>query len=229
MKHSIFGLNPQDGRPIEVLVADGRVQAIVPGSADQEAWLAPGLIDLQVNGYGGDDLNLDGIDPDVVQSLTSKMIATRVTAYLPTIITASEAKITAALRTISEARRRSKAVADAIPYVHVEGANISPVDGYRGAHCREHIRPPSLEEFARWQQASGDLVGMVTLSPHWDGAEDYVSKLSSAGIYVARTHRRHPRTDSARHRCGRDPIDASWEWQRRNDPKACKLALAPTC
>ena len=188
MKQSISGRNPQDGQPIEVIVDDGRVQAIVPGRADQEAWLSPGFIDLQVNGYGGDDVNADGIDPGVIHSLTKKMIATGVTTYLPTIITASEEKIIAALRAVAEARRRSKLVADTVPYVHVEGPSISPADGYRGAHAREHIRPPSLGEFARWQQASGGLVGMVTLSPHWQGAEEYISKLARVGVYVAIGH-----------------------------------------
>ncbi len=188
MKQSISGRNPQDGRPIEVIVDDGRVEAIVPGRADEEAWLSPGLIDLQVNGYGGDDVNADGIDSGVIHSLTKKMIATGVTTYLPTIITASEEKITAALQAVVEARRHNKLVADAVPYVHVEGPNISPVDGYRGAHAREHIRPPSLAEFARWQQASGGLVGMVTLSPHWQGAEDYIATLSRDGVHVAIGH-----------------------------------------
>jgi N-acetylglucosamine-6-phosphate deacetylase len=188
MKQSISGRNPQDRRPIEVIVDDGRVQAIVPGHDNQEAWLSPGFIDLQVNGYGGDDVNADGVDPDVIYSLTKKMIATGVTTYLPTIITASEEKIIAALRVVDKARRSSKLVADAVPYVHVEGPNISPVDGYRGAHAREHIRPPSLAEFARWQQASGGLVGMVTLSPHWQGVEDYISTLSGDGVYVAIGH-----------------------------------------
>jgi len=188
MKQSIFGRNPQNGQPIKVIVNDGRVQAILPGRADEEAWLSPGFIDLQVNGYGGDDVNADGIDSGVIYSLTKKMIATGVTTYLPTIISSSEEKITAALRTVAEARRRSKLVADAVPYVHVEGPNISPVDGYRGAHARKHIGPPSLAEFARWQQDSGGLVGMVTLSPHWQGVEDYIAKLSSAGVHVAIGH-----------------------------------------
>lgn len=188
MKQSISGRNPQDGQSIDVIVEDGTVRAIVQGRAEQEAWLSSGLIDLQVNGYQGDDVNLDGVDADAILSLTRKMISTGVTTYLPTIITSSEAKITAALRAVAEARRRSRLVADAVPYVHVEGPNISPADGYRGAHAREHIRPPSVAEFARWQQASGDLVGMVTLSPHWEGAEDYISKLSRAGVYVAIGH-----------------------------------------
>jgi N-acetylglucosamine-6-phosphate deacetylase len=188
MKKSISGRNPQDGQPIEVIVEDGRVHAIVQGGAEQAAWLSPGLIDLQVNGYQGDDVNVDGIDADVILSLTTKMIGTGVTTYLPTIITASEARITAALCAVAEARRRSRLVADAVPYVHVEGPSISPADGYRGAHAREHIRPPDLAEFAQWQRASGDLIGMVTLSPHWDGAEGYIANLSRDGVYVAIGH-----------------------------------------
>jgi N-acetylglucosamine-6-phosphate deacetylase len=164
------------------------VLAVVPGRADPEAWLSPGLIDLQVNGYCGDDVNADGIDAGVILSLTKKMIATGVTTYLPTIISASEARITAALGAIAEARRRSTVVADAIPYVHVEGPHISPVEGYRGAHAREYVRPPCLAEFVRWQQASGGLVGMVTLSPHWDGAEGYIWELSKNGVYVSIGH-----------------------------------------
>jgi N-acetylglucosamine-6-phosphate deacetylase len=188
MKRAIRGRNPYDGRSIEVIVEDGRVQAVVEGGGGEEAWLSPGLIDLQVNGYGGDDVNLDYADPEVIHSLTRKMIATGVTTYLPTIITASEAKITMALGAVAEARRRSKLVAGAVPCVHVEGPNISPIDGYRGAHSEEHVRPPSVAEFARWQQASGGLVGMVTLSPHWQGVEDYVFRLSNDGVHVAIGH-----------------------------------------
>jgi N-acetylglucosamine-6-phosphate deacetylase len=188
MKRRIHGRNPHDGRSIEVIVEDGRVQAVVEGRGDEDTWLSPGLIDLQVNGYGGADVNLDHPDPEAIHSLTRKMIATGVTTYLPTIITASEAKITTALGAVAEARRRSRLVADAVPYVHVEGPNISPAEGYRGAHPKEHVRPPSLAEFAHWQQASGGLVGMVTLSPHWEGVEDYISRLSSGGVHVAIGH-----------------------------------------
>lgn len=167
---------------------NGLVQAIRDVSRDEDAWLSAGLIDLQVNGYGGDDVNLEKPDPEVIISLTKKMIANGVTTYLPTIITGSEVKIIAALRAIAEARRRSKFVADSVPFVHVEGPNISAADGPRGAHSLEHVRPPSLAEFDRWQDASGGLVGMVTLSPHFAGAEEYISRLSARGIQIALGH-----------------------------------------
>ena len=63
----------------------------------------------------------------------------------------------------------------AVPFVHVEGPSISPADGPRGAHPAEHVRAPSPDEFERWQQASGNLVGMVTLAPEHDGAAAYIA------------------------------------------------------
>jgi len=187
-RQTITGRDPQNGRPLAVTVQDGLILEIQDGRRDEDAWLSPGLVDLQVNGYGGDDANLERPDPDAIISLTKKMIATGVTTYLPTIITAAEVKITAGLRAIAEARRRSKFVADAVPYIHVEGPSISPSEGFRGAHPAEQVRPPSLAEFDRWQDASGGLVGMVTLSPHFKGIEEYVSALTAQGVHVALGH-----------------------------------------
>lgn len=188
MRQTIAGRRPQDGSSIEVVVEDGLVHAIREGRDDQDLWLSPGLIDLQVNGYGGDDVNLDSPDPEAIVSLTRKMLTLGVTTYLPTIITASETKVTAALRAVAEARRRSRLVADMVPYVHVEGPSISSSDGPRGAHPFEHVRPPDLSEFRRWQAVSEGLVGMITLSPHFDGVEEYIATLSREGIHVAIGH-----------------------------------------
>ncbi|MGB8536141.1 MAG: amidohydrolase family protein [Acidobacteriaceae bacterium] len=185
---TITGRNPQNGRPLAVTVQDGLIREIEDGRKDEDVWLSPGFVDLQINGYCGDDVNREEPDPEAIVSLTGKMIALGVTTYLPTIITAAEARITAALRAIAEARRRSSLVANAVPFVHVEGPSISPTEGFRGAHPVEHIRPPSLAEFDRWQDASGGLVGMATLSPHFRGMEAYVSALTARGVHVALGH-----------------------------------------
>ena len=184
----LTGRSPEDGRPIKLTVKDGCVQSIESNQHDDQAWLAPGLVDLQVNGYGGDDLNGDVLHPDVVVSLTNKMVAMGVTTYLPTIITASEQKIVAALCAIAEARRSSTLVKQLVPSVHVEGPHISAEDGYRGAHPREHVRAPSLTEFDRWQSACGCLVGMVTMSPHYANSAEYVAGLVARGVHVAIGH-----------------------------------------
>ncbi|MGC2162503.1 MAG: amidohydrolase family protein, partial [Silvibacterium sp.] len=188
------GRNPEDGMPIQLTVADGLVQSIETGQRgdegqhDDEAWLSAGLIDLQVNGFGGEDLNADSVDPNTVVRLTRKIVAAGVTTYLPTIITASEEKIVKALRAIAEARRGDGLVAQTVHSVHVEGPHISPEDGARGAHPREYARPPSLAEFDRWQNACGGMVGMVTMSPHYENSAAYVAGLVSRGVHVAIGH-----------------------------------------
>jgi N-acetylglucosamine-6-phosphate deacetylase len=185
---SITGRDPSSGNALEVTIVDGRIQAIAPSSTEEAPWLSPGFIDLQVNGYLGSDVNSDDIGPDVMLALTRKMLALGVTTFLPTIITASEEKIIRALRAIAEARRASRQVAHAVPFVHVEGPFISPQDGPRGAHALEHVRPASPAEFTRWQAACGDLVGMVTVSPHSDAALEFIAALANKGIVVAIGH-----------------------------------------
>lgn len=186
--YTLTGLNPHDGKPIEVTVSDGVIHSINASRQEGDQWLSSGFVDLQVNGFGGEDVNSAEPDPQAIISLTAKMIALGVTTYLPTIITASEQKITAALCTVKRARQSSTLVADCVPYIHLEGPHISPLEGFRGAHPAEHIRPPDLAEFERWQQASDGLVGMMTLSPHFEGSDTYISALVARGVHVALGH-----------------------------------------
>lgn len=187
-RQSIHGRNPLTGEFIAICVENGVIQSIAPAPPADDLWLSPGFIDLQVNGYAGCDLNAESIAPDLVTELMHRMLAVGVTTFIPTLVTASEDQIIAALRAIGEARHRSPLVMHAIPFVHIEGPHISPADGPRGAHPRKHVRPPDIAEFERWQAASKGLVGMVTLSPHWEAALPYIAHLASRGCLVAIGH-----------------------------------------
>jgi N-acetylglucosamine-6-phosphate deacetylase len=188
-RESIHGRDPLTGEFIQVVVADGVIQSIAPGpSGDEDLWLSPGFIDLQVNGYAGWDLNAESITPDLVIALMDSLFAVGVTTFIPTIITASENRIVAALRAIAEARHHSPLARHVIPFVHTEGPHLSPADGPRGAHPRDHVRPPDIAEFERWQAASDGLVGMVTLSPHWDESLPCIAHLASRKCVVAIGH-----------------------------------------
>jgi N-acetylglucosamine-6-phosphate deacetylase len=186
--NSIRGRDPQTGRSMEIIVRDGRIAAIHEAAAVDDLWVAPGLIDLQINGYHGLDFNADNLTEDTVLELARRVLATGVTAFLPTIITASEEKITACLRTIAATREREPWLRQMIPGVHVEGPHLSPEDGPRGAHPREHIRPPAIAEFDRWQKACGNLVALVTVSPHWPDATAYIRALRERGVLVSIGH-----------------------------------------
>jgi len=184
----ITGRDPRTGRSIEVEIENSRIACIHEGANDETAWLSPGLIDLQINGYGGLDFNAEGLTPQVVIDLARSVLGTGVTTFLPTIITQSEERIAVALRAIAMARRMHRLVAHMIPGIHIEGPSISSEDGPRGAHPREHIRPPSIDEFERWQEASGGLVRLVTLSPHFKGSASYITALAARGVHVSIGH-----------------------------------------
>ncbi|MGO4514851.1 N-acetylglucosamine-6-phosphate deacetylase [Terriglobus sp. 2YAB30_2] len=184
----ILGRDPGTGQCIRVLIEDGTIASIEECEQTTDLWISAGLIDLQVNGYAGFDVNGEDVIPNTVIDLVQAMLATGVTCFAPTIITAPEATILRNLRAIADARKRDSRSAACIPFIHVEGPHISPVDGYRGAHSREFVRPPSLAEFERWQAASGGLVGLVTLSPHFDRSDEYISALVSRGVHVAIGH-----------------------------------------
>ena len=188
MTTTVTGRDPATGRSLAVTVEAGQIAAIAGGPAGETAWLSPGLVDLQVNGFAGHDLNSGELTAETVVQLVAVLRARGVTTFLPTLITAPEASIVAALRAIAAARAADPLVAHAIPAVHVEGPHIAPEDGPRGAHPRDQVRPPDLAEFDRWQAACGGLVGLVTLSPHHAEAPAYVRALTARGVHVAIGH-----------------------------------------
>lgn len=188
MSQTVVGRLVGSGETVAITVEGGVIAAIAPSVADCAHYVGPGLVDLQVNGYFGFDLNHHPLSPATVDALTRKLIEHGVTTYLPTLITAAPEALLAGFGAIAEARRSNPLLAQVIAGVHVEGPFISPEDGARGAHPRAQVRPPDLDEVRAWQEASGGLVRLVTLSPHWDGAPAFIAALRAMDIHVALGH-----------------------------------------
>ena len=197
----VSGRDPATGRCILLSIENGRIASIEPSDEPCEFFISAGLVDLQVNGYLGLDLNAQKLHPETVSKLTRALLRTGVTTFAPTVITAPEEEIVQRLAAIAEAREHDAIAAGCIPYIHVEGPHISPLDGFRGAHALESVRPPSIEEFNRWQAACGDLVGMVTLSPHYPEAPAYIATLVEREVHVSlgHTHASHAEIEAAVH------------------------------
>ena len=185
---TVDGIDPRTGKGIAIDIADGTIAAIRPAEASSAHYIAAGMVDLQVNGFRGFDMNGGAVTANILLSLCNTMLSTGVTTFLPTVITASEEAIVAALSAIAKIRASHKLVADMVPGVHVEGPSISDKDGPRGAHPLAHVRPPSIAEFERWQKASGNLVSMVTLAPEHEGSVEYIRALAAQGVLVALGH-----------------------------------------
>jgi N-acetylglucosamine-6-phosphate deacetylase len=189
---SYAGIDPLTSELVSVTVDGDTVSAIESHRIDApwegRTWIAPGLVDLQVNGFAGFDFNADPPQVEQVIGAARSLLAEGITTFVPTLITASHEQVAARLAVIRQARDQDQLVRTMIPYVHLEGPHLSDQDGARGVHDPAWIRPPSLDEFLDWQRGSGDLVGMVTLSPHYDGSAGYIAALSALSIRVAIGH-----------------------------------------
>lgn len=143
----------------------------------------PGLFDLQVNGFGGIDFNGPDLTADRVVEALERMRATGVTRCLPTLITSSFEQFAGSARVL--ARISSAAIAG----IHMEGPYVSPEDGARGVHPREHVAPAaSLDDFKRRQDAAGGRVVLVTLAPEVPGAVTLIEHLVASGVRAAIGH-----------------------------------------
>jgi N-acetylglucosamine-6-phosphate deacetylase len=124
---SFTGRDPLAGGALRVTARDGTVVGTEPVAPEPDmAWLAPGLVDLQVNGFGGLDLNDGALEAATVSALCRKLAAEGITRFLPTIITAFEPEILAALIAIADAVSNDPLAARMVAGIHVEGPFLSP-------------------------------------------------------------------------------------------------------
>jgi len=162
--------------------------AAEPGSAADLPWIAPGLVDLQVNGYHGQEFN----DPQLTVAKISKVCRAMepdgVTSFLPTATTHRSEMLLHTFATLAAACERDEDVAQRVAGFHLEGPYISPQDGPRGAHPREHCRPPDWDEFQRFQAAAGGRIKIITLSPEYDEAPAFIARAAAGGVLVAIGH-----------------------------------------
>jgi N-acetylglucosamine-6-phosphate deacetylase len=172
----------------------GSIQIIRPPMGSQydlggeDHWVAPGMIDLQVNGYGGYDFCTSEVRNGDVEAVAKLLAAGGVTGFCPTVGTNSFATLESSLQSIDLACETSQLVRERVTGIHLEGPYISALDGPRGAHPAQYVRDPDWEEFSRLQKAAGGRLRLVTMAPELPGALDFIRQATRAGMVVALGH-----------------------------------------
>lgn len=180
----------EDGGAVRIVIRDGlvaEIQRLEHGSA-ADAWIAPGWIDLQVNGFAGHDPNAAEVESPDVAAMVRALWQWGTTAACPTICTQSEERILRSLRAVADACEADPLVAEAIVGIHVEGPHIAREDGPRGAHPLEHVRPPDVAEYRRWQEAARGRIRIVTVSPEYDESIAYIRAIVADGVVASVGH-----------------------------------------
>jgi N-acetylglucosamine-6-phosphate deacetylase len=187
----IVGQRYDTGKPVAVVIEDGRISMIHSHHAlasDSLPWLAPGLVDLQVNGFGGRGFNAPSLTVDDVMYVSRSLDRFGVTGYCPTATTDSYETLSRMMAVVARACEQSADVAQRVLGIHLEGPYISPEDGPRGAHPRQHVHPPNEEEFRRLQEAAGGRIRILTMSPEYAGAPQFIARIAATGVLVAIGH-----------------------------------------
>ncbi len=195
------GINYIDNKPITVSFENGLITKVEKTTHLHEGfsklYIAPGFIDIQVNGYDGISFSLEGADdpssetrilsvPEIRQ-ITKELWAQGVTTYIPTLTTNSQELLLENVGILSEAMDDTENQGS-IPGLHLEGPYISATDGYRGAHPKEHVRIPDWEEFMELYDCAKGKILLITLAPEVKGAIDFIKKCRDKGVVVSLGH-----------------------------------------
>jgi N-acetylglucosamine-6-phosphate deacetylase len=181
-----IGIDTFRGTPVRVTF-NGTISSVETTDEAGGLYLSPGLIDIQVNGFLGVDYNDPQCTPEDIARSIRMLFSTGVTRFYPTVITGSPEDMLSALRNLTCAKETLREGV-AIDGFHVEGPHISPDDGPRGAHPRRWVCPPDLDEFRKWQEATGNRVRIVTLAPEWPQATGYIEAITREGVVAAIGH-----------------------------------------
>ena len=197
----IEGIHYLDFTPVAIEIANGKIVSIerLDKLTDESkpVFIAPGLVDIQVNGFNSVSFSLEGAENSQgsggelsvanVKNVTEGLWKEGVTTYFPTLTTNSQDLLLKNFATLARAMKEP-ALLGSIAGFHLEGPYISPIDGYRGAHPLNHVRKPDWNEFSELNTASGENILLVTVAPEVEGAFGFIQKCRENGIVVSLGH-----------------------------------------
>ncbi|MFB3826611.1 MAG: N-acetylglucosamine-6-phosphate deacetylase [Bryobacteraceae bacterium] len=174
---------------VRLEIGDGLIRSVDVSGAEEphRGYIAPGLIDIHINGFAGVDFSDPCLEPEQAASVVEPLRSTGVVAFCPTLVTNSMENLSRNLRVLQAARTAYGHFAAAVPCFHLEGPWLSAGKA-RGIHDPGWMRPPVWDDFVRLQEAAGGNIGLVTLAPELPGAVAFIARLRSAGVLAALGH-----------------------------------------
>ena len=171
-----------DGEEVAISIVDGQISDAVDDDVfDADGLIvAPGLIDIQINGGFGHDFTQD---PSTIWEVGRRLPELGVTSFVPTVVTSPSDVTDLALDVVANRKPHDYRGADVLG-LHFEGPWIAPE--MHGAHNPDHITDPDPETAARWSESG--QVRIVTLAPERPGASHVIEILTAGGVRVSVGH-----------------------------------------
>ncbi|MBR5191989.1 MAG: N-acetylglucosamine-6-phosphate deacetylase [Clostridia bacterium] len=146
--------------------------------------IVPGFIDQHIHGAFGADA-MDGT-VESLEKIACAIAEEGTTTFLATTMTNSEEDILRAMNAVKEYKELNSKKGALLHGIHLEGPFISPK--HAGAQPKEYIAKPIVEQFEKYNIASGNNVKLVSLAPEVDGALELIDYLNKNGIVASAGH-----------------------------------------
>jgi N-acetylglucosamine-6-phosphate deacetylase len=186
----IEGILYSDEGWVSLSATNGKISEINrldKGNNTSKVYVAPGLIDIQINGYMGVDFSGPDLTVEGIGKATKALWKAGVTTYFPTIITSDFDRMKKNFAILAQAQKDPE-IGKSIPGFHLEGPYISPLPGFRGAHLEKYIKNPDWQEFQEIQKAANNGIKLITVAPELEGAIPFIRNCVANGIIVALGH-----------------------------------------
>lgn len=150
----------------------------------ENAIVVPGFIDQHIHGAGGSD-GMDGTVEDI-SMIANTVAAEGTTSFLVTTMTQSPENITKAMVAVKEYREQERKDGARVAGIHLEGPFIAAA--FKGAQPLEYVVAPDVQTFDAYDEASGNVIRIVSLAPEVEGAEALIRHLKEKGIVASIGH-----------------------------------------
>lgn len=175
-----------------VIIANGLIERVcplaeLPAGIEQRdaggAIIAPGFIDVQLNGCGGVQFNdtAEAVSIETLEIMQKANEKSGCTSYLPTLITASDDLMKQGVRVMRDylAKNKNQALG-----LHLEGPWLNIVK--KGTHNPAYVRKPD-QALVDFLCENADVITKLTLAPEMVEPE-VIRQLVAAGIVVSAGH-----------------------------------------
>lgn len=185
----ITGRSVFTGKPVRIVMEGKSIfRAEDAPEAAALPYLSPGFLDMQINGFNGNDYSLENLEAEHIEAMVLQFGRSGISRHLSTFITMPQDRLIRNLAVTAKAMEEIPLVKSGIAGFHLEGPFLSPEDGPRGAHNKKYILLPDFALFQKWQEAARGHIRLITLAPELSGALDFIKKVTKTGVRVSIGH-----------------------------------------
>ncbi len=172
--------------------ANERLVACNPAPDDHQArpdfWIAPALVDLQINGYAGVDFQNDTTEAHHLLKACGALLRDGCGLFLLTLITDEWPRMLHRLARLKSIRDKHVILRNTIAGWHLEGPFLSDQPGFHGAHHPGFMLDPMSEHLRAIKTITAEDPVLLTIAPERCGANDFIKAAIKVGFTVCLGH-----------------------------------------